>query len=67
MNVREFDSAAELIYATAANELPVLARSTQNGMVYELASHAVTTVTEEMVVMGCKHPVGTPIVLFNLD
>lgn len=67
MNVEQFDRVAEVIYATAENELPVLGRSSNTGMVYELASHEVTVVTDEMVVMGCKYPVGTPIVLFNLD
>lgn len=67
MNVREFDIAAEIIYATATNEFPVLARSTNTGLVYELVSHENTVVTEEMVLMGCKHPVGTPIVLFHLE
>lgn len=66
MNVEQFDRVAEVIYANAENELPVLGRSSSTGMVYELASFEITVVTYEMVVMGCKYPVGTRVVLFNL-
>lgn len=67
MNVREFDEKAEIVYATCENEWPVVARSSASGMVWDVSSMHGSTVTEEMVVMGCEHPVGTPIVIINLD
>lgn len=67
MNVREFDEKAEIIYATCDNEWPVVAQSSASGMVWSVGSMYGTTVTEEMVVMGCPHPVGTPIMLITLD
>lgn len=44
---------------------PVLVRSTNTGTVFELGDAELSVVTDEMVLCGCKLPVGTKIILIQ--
>lgn len=47
--------------------LPVLVRSSNTGTVFTVGEPVLAVVTDEMVLTGCKLPVGTRVLLFHTD
>jgi hypothetical protein len=54
-------------YTDCPHNIPVVAQSVSTGMCWGLSYLREAKVTEEMVIMGCKLPVGTDIVLLTLE